>query len=56
MSKSSSSNEEDDKENPLTQRQRTVTDDLYVRNGLKQDYQKDLEDEYMNKSDNKAHS
>ena len=38
MSKSSSSNEENEKENPLTQRQRTVTDDLYVRNEMKQDY------------------
>ena len=40
----------------MTPRQRTITDDLHVRNEMKQDYQKDSEDEFMNKSDNKAQS
>ena len=35
ISRSSSSNEEDKKENSLTPRQRTITDDLYVRNEKK---------------------
>ena len=41
---------------PNQSRQRTVTDDLCVRRELQRDYQENLEDEYINKSENKAHS
>ena len=56
LSKKSSPRAEEAKQTTPTARQRTVTDDLCVRNELKKEQYTDLEDTCMNKSDKKAHS
>ena len=56
LSKKSSPSAEESKQTTLAARQRTVTDDLCVRNELKKEQYSELEDTCMNKSDKKAHS